>query len=247
MFRLNLNELRAKQTKFVMRNKTPKHIGIIPDGNRRWAREKNLPAFEGHRRGLETFKKIGRAVWKRGIKVLTVWAFSTENWDRSKTEITYLMKLFNWVLSGKSVEEYHKMGIKIKIIGQKEKFPRSLQKKIKEAEELTQNNKKGVLNLALSYGGRPEIVEAVKKIVKKEVPAETISEDLINKNLWTEGCSDPDLIIRTGGHCRLSGFLPWQSVYSELYFLNKHWPDFSEKDLEKALDYYSLCQRNFGK
>lgn len=228
-------------------NKIPYHIGIIIDGNRRWARERNLPTLKGHQRGFELLKKVGEWIHERGVKILTIYAFSTENWNRSKTEVNYLMQLFVQALEKKNIEDCHKKGIKIQIIGQKERLSKFLQGKIKEAEELTKNNKKGVLNLAFSYGGRPEIIEAIKNIIKKKVPANKISEDLINQNLWTKGLPEPDLIIRTGGRRRLSNFLTWQSAYAELYFLDKYWPDFTEKDLDKALNDYSHCQRNFGK
>jgi len=227
--------------------KIPNHLGIIIDGNRRWARERGLPTLEGHRRGLNKLKEIGEWALRKGVKILTVFCFSTENWNRSKTEVSYLMRLFSQSLSKKTVNEYHKKGIKIQIIGQKERLSRSLQKKIKEAEELTKNNKKGILNLAISYGGRPEIMEAVKKIVEKRIPASKITEDLINQNLWTKGLPYPDLIIRTGGEMRLSNFLTWQSAYSEFYFSKKYWPAFTEKDLDRALLDYSRRQRRFGR
>lgn len=230
-----------------MSNRTPNHIGIIIDGNRRWAKERKLPTLEGHRKGLENIKKIGRLAWKNGVKIITVYAFSTENWNRSKLEVAYLMKLLSYALSKKNIEEYHKLGIKIQIIGQKRKFSKDIQTKIKQAEKFTKNNKNGVLNLAISYGGRPEIIEAVKKIIKDKTPADKVSENLINTNLWTKGCPDPDLVIRTGGHQRLSNFLTWQTAYSELYFINKYWPEFNKNDLEKAFEYYYFCQRNFGK
>jgi undecaprenyl diphosphate synthase len=227
--------------------KIPNHVGIIIDGNRRWARERGLPTLEGHRRGLDKLKKVGEWALKRGIKILTVYCFSTENWNRSKVEVSYLMWLFSQSLGKKTINGYHKKGIKIQIIGQKERLSKSLQKKIKKAEELTKNNKKGILNLAISYGGRPEIVQAIKKIIEKKTPANKITEDLINQNLWTMDLPYPDLIIRTGGEMRLSNFLTWQLAYSELYFTKKYWPAITEEDLDKALTDYSRRQRRFGK
>ncbi len=227
--------------------KIPNHLGIIIDGNRRWAREKGLPTLEGHRRGLNKLKKVGEWTLKKGVKVLTIFCFSSENWNRSKIEVSYLMRLFGESLGKKTVNEYHRKGIKIQVIGQREKLSRFLRKKVKEAEELTKNNKKGILNLAISYGGRPEIIEAVKKIIERKIPAEKITEDLINQNLWTRGLPYPDLIIRTGGEKRLSNLLTWQSAYSEFYFTKKYWPAFSEEDLDKALADYSQRQRKFGK
>lgn len=230
-----------------MSKKIPFHLGIIIDGNRRWAQKKGLPSFEGHRRGLDRVNKIGEWCRKRGVKILTLYTFSTENWNRSKKEISFLMKLLSKALNRKNVKELHQRKIKLQVIGQKERLPRSLQQRIKEAEGLTQNNKEGILNLAISYGGRPEIVQAVKNIIKKKVPASKITEDLINRNLWTADLPEPDLIIRTGGAQRLSNFLTWQSIYSELYFTKKYWPEFTEKDLDEALLDYSRRQRRFGR
>jgi len=227
--------------------KIPKHLGIIVDGNRRWAKEKRLPALEGHRRGFDNLKKIAEYARKKGVKILTVYCFSSENWQRSKKEVGYLMKLLAEALAKKNIKETHQKGVKIRVIGQREKLSQFLQRKIKEAEELTKNNKKGILNLAISYGGRPEIIEAIKKIVKKKVPASKITENIINQNLWTADLSYPDLIIRTGGEIRLSNFLTWQSAYSEFYFTKKYWPAFTEKDLDKALLDYSRRKRRFGK
>ncbi len=230
-----------------MSKKIPFHLGIIIDGNRRWAKKRGLPFFEGHRRGLDRVNKIGEWCRKRGVKILTLYTFSTENWNRSKKEISFLMKLLSEALNRKNVKELHQRKIKLQVIGQKERLPRSLQQRIKEAEELTKNNKEGILNLAISYGGKPEIVQAVKNIIKKKVPVSEITEDLINKNLWTAGLPEPDLIIRTGGVQRLSNFLTWQSAYSELYFIKKYWPEFTEKDLDEALLDYSRRQRRFGR
>ncbi|MBZ9577640.1 di-trans,poly-cis-decaprenylcistransferase [Patescibacteria group bacterium] len=227
--------------------KIPTHLGIIIDGNRRWAKKRGLPSFEGHRRGLDRVNKIGEWCRKRGVKILTLYTFSTENWNRSKKEISYLMKLLGEALNRKNVKELHQKKIKLQVIGQKERLPRFLQQRIKKAEGLTQNNKEGILNLAISYGGRPEIVQAVKNIIEKKVLASKITEDLIDKNLWTADLPEPDLIIRTGGAQRLSNFLTWQSIYSELYFTKKHWPEFTEKDLDEALLDYSRRQRRFGR
>ncbi len=227
--------------------KIPFHLGIIIDGNRRWAKKRGLPSFEGHRKGLNKVGKIGEWCKKRGIKIVTLYTFSTENWNRSKKEVSYLMKLFGEALNKKNIKELHQKGIKLQVIGQKERLPESLQKRIKEAEELTKNNKEGILNLAISYGGRPEIIQAVKNIIKKKIPVNEITEDLINQNLWTAGLPYPDLIIRTGGVQRLSNFLTWQSAYSEFYFTKKYWPAFTEKDLDEALMDYSQRQRRFGR
>lgn len=230
-----------------MSKKIPYHLGIIIDGNRRWAKEKGLPAFEGHRRGLDNVQKIGEWCRKKGVKILTIFAFSTENWNRVKREVNYLMRIFALSLNGKYIKELQEKNIKLQVIGQKERLPKFLQTKIKKAEELTKNGKEGILNLAISYGGRPEIVQAIKNIIKRKISANEITEELINRNLWTTGLPYPDLIIRTGGEQRLSNFLPWQSAYSELYFTKKYWPEFTEKDLDKALLNFSRRQRRFGK
>lgn len=230
-----------------IKQKIPYHLGIIIDGNRRWAKEQGLPTFEGHRRGLNSLKRIGEYALKKGVKILTFFCFSTENWGRTRVEVSYLMKLFENTFSKKNTNDLDKKGIKLQVIGQKERLSKNLQKKIKKTEELTKNNQKGFLNLAISYGGRPEIVRAFQEILKKQVPIEKITEDLINQNLWTAGSPHPDLIIRTGGEQRLSNFLTWQSAYSELYFTKKYWPAFTEKDLDAALEDYSQRERRFGK
>jgi len=223
--------------------KIPNHLGIILDGNRRWAKERGLSPFEGHKRGLEVVKKVIRWSKDRGIKILTLFVFSTENWKRTKIEVNFLMRLAKRAFGGSLRKEIHKKGIRIRVIGQKEKLARSLQKAITEAEELTKNNKDMIVNFALSYGGRTEIVEAIKNIIQKKISPEKINEEIIKENLWT---SDVDLIIRTGKEQRISNFLIWQAAYSELYFSKKYWPDFTEKDLDLALREYSRRQRRFG-
>ena len=224
--------------------KIPYHLGIILDGNRRWAEGRGLSVFQGHRKGGETTKKIIKSCKNRGIKVLTLFVFSSENWKRSKKEVGYLMNLLKRALNNKYIQQIHKQGIKIRVIGQREKLPSSLQKMIKQVEEVTKNNKGMTLNFALSYGGRAEITEAIKNIIKKKISPEKITEDIISKNLWT---SDLDLLIRTGKEQRISNFLIWQAAYSELYFCKKYLPDFNEQDLDDAFKDYANRQRNFGK
>ncbi|MBU3918825.1 di-trans,poly-cis-decaprenylcistransferase [Patescibacteria group bacterium] len=220
----------------------PYHIGIIMDGNRRWAKDKGLGSLAGHQKGFETFEKIARYCQKKGIKILTVFAFSTENWNRSKKEKDYLMKIFLSVFRKERIDELMKEKVKINVLGQKYRFSKQLQKKIQEIEDLTKDNTKFILNICLSYGGRADIIEAIKKIGEKK-----ITEDLISKNLWTQGLPDPDLIIRTGKEKRISNFLIWQAAYAELYFSDKHWPEFTEHDLDKALKEYDERKRRFGK
>lgn len=221
----------------------PHHLGIILDGNRRWAKEKGLPVFEGHKQGLNKVKDVIKWCSQRGIKILSLFVFSTENWKREKKEVNYLIHLAERGID-ENLHEFHQAGIKIKMIGQREKLSKSLQKAVERAEELTKSNQKMLLNFALSYGGRTEIIEAVKKIIEKKIPPEKINEKLISENLWA---SDLDLIIRTGKEQRLSNFFLWQAAYSELYFSPKYWPDFTQADLDAALTDYSSRSRRFGK
>lgn len=226
----------------MLNKEIPNHLGIILDGNRRWAQEKRLPARAGHKKGAETTKKIIDAVREAGVKILTLFVFSTENWSRDKKETNYLMKLLERALA-KYSKEAGKRGIKIRVIGQIKNFSTSLQKSIKHVEEMTGKNKNMIVNFALSYGGRAEIVEAIKKIVQKRIAPENITEEVVKENLWT---SDVDLIIRTGREQRISNFLIWQSAYSEFYFSQKYWPDFTKEDLQAALLDYQARKRRFG-
>lgn len=215
------------------------------DGNRRWAKQKGLPTLAGHKKGYDKMKEVGDWCLDRGIEYMTVFAFSTENWKRSKKEVDYLMKLLLTGLT-KELPVFMKKGIKLKVIGSRQGLSAALNQAIDQAEEKTAKNPKGTLNIAINYGGRLEIVEAVKKIIRqKKSPAE-ITEDLISKSVWTTGQPDPDIIVRTSGEQRLSGFLTWQSVYSELFFVSHHWPAFSQKDLDGILDEYHNRQRRFG-
>lgn len=229
-------------TKAKLTKNTPKHIGIILDGNRRWAQEKKLSSFEGHRYGLNNIKNITRHAFKLGVEIVTVFAFSTENWQREKKEVDYLMKLFKLFLK-KEVTALIKQGIKIKFFGRLNDFSEAMFKEMKKIENLTKDGKNGQFNICLSYGGRDEIVRAVNKLINAK---EKITEELISKKLDSSGLADPDLIIRTSGEQRLSGFLTWQSVYSELYFTKKYWPAFTKADLELALKEYSKRKRRFG-
>jgi len=224
--------------------KTPYHLGIILDGNRRWAEKRGLPPFEGHRKGLETVKKAVKWCRERGIKVLTLFVFSTENWKRSKKEVGFLMNLAKEAISGDFLTKVQEEGVRLRAIGQIKKLSKPLQSAIRKAESETKNNKAMTLNIAISYGGRAEIIEAIKNIIRKKIPPDKITEETIKENLWT---SDVDLIIRAGKEQRISNFLIWQAAYSEFYFLPKYWPDFSEKELDKALKEYDRRQRRFGK
>lgn len=220
------------------------HLGIIMDGNRRWARSRGLSSSEGHRAGCEKAEEALKWCREAEIKILTLYAFSTENWQRAKSEVNFLMNIFYRVLT-RDIKELHKNNIRVRIIGRKEDFSKKLQKAIKESEKLTENNTGIILNLAINYGGRQEIVDAFNKII--ENPPKKITENIISQNIYTAGLPDPNLIIRTSGEMRLSGFLMWQSVYSELHFVKHHWPDFSKKDFNDALANFTARQRRFGK
>jgi undecaprenyl diphosphate synthase len=220
----------------------PKHIGFIMDGNRRWAAERNLPTLQGHLAGYELVKKIGPWCASRDVKYVTLFAFSTENWKRAQDEVGYLMELLMTAVT-RDLELFMKDDFRLKVIGRRADLSLQLQKAIAEAEEKTKNNSSGTMQLAVSYGGRDEIVRAAQKASQ----AGLITEESISQHLDTNGMPDPDLIIRTSGEQRLSGFLLWQSAYSELLFLKKHWPDFNESDLDAAIAWYSDRERRYGK
>lgn len=229
--------------------KMPEHIAIIMDGNRRWAKAKKLPIKAGHKEGAETLKKIVRYANKIGIKYITVYAFSTENWKRSEEEVSALMLLLESYLES-FFKEADTENIVIKVIGDITALSEKLQKNINRAVERTKNNTGTVLSIAINYGGRNELVTAVKQIASKvqdgSLKVEDISEETISDNLYTKDIPDPDLLIRTSGEIRLSGFLTWQVVYSEFLFIEKLWPDFTEQDLDDAIKVYSNRNRKFG-
>ena len=224
----------------------PSHLGIIMDGNRRWARKRRMLAFEGHRLGAEKVKEVIRWCTDRGIKHLTLYTFSTENWQRPKIEIDFLLKLIERLLRN-NLKEFQKEEGRMRFLGDRAGLPAGLRKTIEWAEAETKDNQRINVNILLNYGGRAEIIRAVKNIVRIGIEADELTEDLIAEHLDTVGQPDPDLIIRTSGEQRLSNFLTWQSAYSELYFCQKHWPEFSERDLEGALAEYTLRQRRMGK
>lgn len=227
----------------------PKHIAIIMDGNRRWAKQRNLPVKLGHKEGAETLKKVVRYANKRGIEYITVYAFSTENWKREKDEVDSLMSLLEYYLDQFS-KEADSENIVIKVIGRRNELSEKLLKKIDEVVAGTKNNTGIVFTIALNYGGRDEIVNAIKNLVEdtqnNKIDVDDINEELISNYLYTKNMPDPDLMIRTSGELRTSNFLPWQLVYSEFLFLDKLWPDFSEKDLEDAIKVFSKRNRKFG-
>ena len=227
----------------------PIHIAIIMDGNRRWAKKRGLPTSLGHKEGAKTLEKIVRYANKIGIKYVTVYAFSTENWKRTQDEVSALMTLFQNYL-----DDYSKRAdsdnIKMQIIGNRDALSDRMIKSINKCEEKTKNNTGTVFNIAINYGGRDEIVNAVKTIARKvknnEMAIEDITEQTISKNLYTKGEPDPDLLIRTSGEQRLSNFLPWQLSYTEFLFVDKYWPDFTEEDLDDAIKVYQKRNRKFG-
>ena len=227
----------------------PKHIAIIMDGNRRWARKQGKNASYGHKEGAKTLERIVRYANKIGLGYITVYAFSTENWKRAEDEVKALMMLLQNYL-----DDYSKRAdtenIKVKILGDITALSTGMQKSILKCMERTKNNTGVTFNIALNYGGRDEIVKAVKSIAKDvkqgNINVDDINEDMISNNLYTKGMPDPDLLIRTSGELRLSNFLPWQVVYSEFLFIDKNWPDFSEKDLDNAIIEYQKRTRKFG-
>lgn len=227
----------------------PKHIAIIMDGNRRWARERNLDIKQGHKEGAKTLEKIVRYANKIGLQYITVYAFSTENWKRTQEEVGVLMLLLQTYL-----DDYSKRAdtenIRVKILGDISALSEGMQKSIIKCMERTKDNTGVTFNIALNYGGRDELIKATRKIAEKvkanELQIEEITEDTISNALYTEGQPDPDLLIRTSGELRTSGFLPWQIVYSEFLFLDKNWPDFTEQDLDYAIEIYQNRNRKFG-
>lgn len=228
----------------------PKHIAIIMDGNRRWAKSKNLPTSMGHKKGAEVLENTARYCNKIGITSLTVYAFSTENWKRTQEEVSAIMLLLEKYLD-RFLKAANLENIKLKILGDIEKVPDNLKNKMIQLEENTKNNTGLKLNIAFNYGGRAEIVRATKNIAnevfKGTIKVEDINEQMISDNLYTAGQDDPDLIIRTSGEFRLSNFLPWQSTYSEFLLLEKYWPDFEEKDIDEAIEVFSKRHRRIGK
>lgn len=227
----------------------PKHIAIIMDGNRRWAKNKMLPVKLGHKQGAETLKKIVRHANKIGLEYITVYAFSTENWKRSKEEVDSLMSLLENYLDD-FAKEADTENIVIRVLGDLTALSESLQESIRKTIERTKNNTGTIFNIALNYGGRNEIVNAVKEISKEVVlgnlEIENITENIVSDHLYTKSIPDPDLLIRTSGELRLSGFLPWQTVYSEFVFLEKLWPDFTPDDLDESIEIFRKRNRKFG-
>ena len=227
--------------------KIPVHIGFIMDGNRRWAKERNLPTLEGHRRGLyDALIPLVDSCMKKGVRYITVWAFSTENWDRSKKEINYLIGLMEQIFNDK-IDELDGKGVFVNPIGRLTDYPIKTQKLAQMAKDRTKNNDKFTFNIGLSYGGRDEIITATRNIIRDGLRPEEITEEKFSEYIFEVGQPSPDIICRTSGEKRLSGFLLWQSTYSELYFTDTYWPDFNEDELDKLLVEYNRRERRFGK
>ncbi len=225
--------------------KEVKHLAVIMDGNRRWAKERGLPPHEGHRAGYERLKLIGPECLARGITHLTVFAFSTENWKRADDEVGYLMDLFEKALTDE-LGEFARQGLRLRVIGRREGLRPSIQRAIESAEKATAVNSEATLTLCINYGGRAEIVDACRKLVEDGVAAEDVTEAAVASRMYWPEMPEPDLIVRTSGEERLSGFLTWQGVYSELYWTDKHWPDFDAAELDRALSEFAERQRRYG-
>lgn len=229
----------------------PKHIAIIMDGNRRWAKQKGLDGSLGHKKGAEVLEEVAKYCNKMGLEALTVYAFSTENWKRTKEEVGAILLLLQMYLD-KFLKTAYLENIKLRVIGDREhNMPEEIKTKMIKMEERTKNNTGLKFNIAFNYGGRDEIVKATKAIAEKvkngEINIEDIDENMISNNLYTKGLPDPDLLIRTSGELRTSNFLPWQITYSEFMFLDKYWPDFTTADIDNAIEVYSKRQRRVGK
>ena len=221
-------------------------MGIIMDGNRRWAKNKGLPVLQGHRVGGQTLKNVVNWTRDEGIKHLVLYTFSTENWNRSEEEVSYLLNLIGEFI-GSELDHFHKEGGVLHFVGDISRFSKSLQKTLTDARDKTTNNPGPHIYFALNYVGRSEMLSAVKKIVSENPTVDDITEEYFAKHLQTDDMPDPDMIIRTSGEMRLSGFLPWQGVYSELFFTETLWPDFSKEEFLKMLEEYSDRDRRHGK
>ncbi|HEY4476357.1 MAG TPA: polyprenyl diphosphate synthase [Candidatus Paceibacterota bacterium] len=230
----------------------PRHIVVFPDGNRRWAKEQGLDTLEGHKAGYENLLKFREWCQARGVQALTAFGFSTENWNRTEREVSYLMRLLESGLAGhfkRYMQEaaLQEQGVRVRVIGQKARLPESLQKVIAEVEEGTKDNTKFFLNLGISYGGRWDIAQATRRIIKDGIAPEQVTEDLFASYLSTAGLPEPDLVIRAGGEHRFSNFVLWQAAYAELFFVPKYWPAFTEQDFDEVLQEYARRNRRFGK
>jgi len=225
--------------------RVPNHVAIIMDGNGRWAARRGQPRLFGHRAGTNNLRRVLEAAVNAGVKVVTIYAFSTENWDRSKEEVSGLLRILGEALA-REAPKLHKNGIQIRHLGSLDGVPGGLANRIRAALELTRHNDRLILQVAFNYGGRAEIVAAVKRIIEAGVAPEEVDEALISRHLYTAGTPDPDLVVRTAGEMRLSNFLLWQASYAEYYSTPTFWPDFDETELQRAIDAYASRERRFG-
>lgn len=236
----------TESEKYPQLHSVPTHVGLIMDGNGRWAKARGLPRLAGHRAGTENIREIVKASVDFGVKAISLYAFSTENWGRPEKEVAGLMTIFSDVFE-KELTELHKQNVRVVHIGRKEGIPATILKKIVNGEEVTKNNDALTLCLAFNYGGRDEIRYAIQKIIKEGIPSDDVTDDLISSYMFTNGIPDPDFIIRTSGEKRTSNFLVWQSVYAEWYFPDVFWPDFKRDEYYQALKVYAERNRRFGK
>lgn len=240
----------AELLEMIQPARLPTHVAIIMDGNGRWARRRGLPRVAGHRQGVESLREITRACGELGVKILTIFAFSTENWNRPQEEVNYLLRLLDEVLE-KELPELHANGVRVKVLGRRSSLPGTLVEKIEAAEAQTALNDKLLLNVGFNYGGRAEIVDAVKLAVAKarrgELTEDDIDEAWLSRAMYTGGIADPDLLIRTGGDARVSNFLLWQLAYTEIWFTPVYWPDFRRVHLLQAIVDYQRRERRFGR
>jgi undecaprenyl diphosphate synthase len=225
--------------------RVPRHVAIIMDGNGRWALSRGLPRLAGHKAGTENLRRVIRASVEFGIKYLTIYAFSTENWGRPPEEVQGLLQILEDVID-RELAELHKEGVQLRHIGRLERLAPALQKKVLQAIELTKNNDRLILNVAFNYGGRDEIVQAIQHMMKDGVGPEQVTDDLVSQYLYTAGVPDPDLVIRTSGELRVSNFLIWQAAYSELYSTPTYWPDFDKEEYRRALETFGQRDRRYG-
>ena len=225
--------------------RVPNHLAIIMDGNGRWARSRGLPRLAGHRAGTENIRRILEVCVEHGIKILTLYAFSTENWGRPDKEVRGLMRILEQTID-RELPELHQNGVQLRHIGRLEGISEGLRRRVRKAIELTRHNDRIILNVAFNYGGRTEIVDAVRRIVESGVDPDRLDEHLFSQYLYTAGLPDPDLIIRTAGELRISNFLIWQSAYAEYYATPTYWPDFNTEELYRTLLEYGRRERRFG-
>ena len=223
----------------------PRHVVIIPDGNRRWARANGVKPLEGHKKGIEAAMKVVRESRNLGVKILTLWGFSTENWDRKPPEVKYLMRIYAEFFR-KHLRDLIKEGVRFNWLGRRDRVPMILRHVLEKLERETAKNSKYILNICIDYGGRDELLRAFKKIVSKKIPPSKINEQTVSSYLDTAGLPDPDLLIRTSGEERTSGMMPWQTAYTELYFSKLYFPDFSLAELKRALSDFARRQRRYG-